>query len=238
MDATLNKSAYMKMWRERKELENPGYLDQEREKARLRQAKRLARLSQDPEWVEKERQRKAEAMRIKRADPETRATLNSRKRELAQQPEAKLKQAIRLKDWKSKNSESVAAYQKQWREENFEHLSNYSKAYMAEYTQKPKVQADIFKRNLWKNYRMTTHEFNELWGLQDGKCAICSVVLLPRGRQNDSAVVDHNHDTGAVRGLLCRSCNVGVGLLKDNTEILKSAAKYLTKSGTYGKHLE
>lgn len=234
MTETLDKSAYMKAWRARKELGDPGYLEREREKARVRQAERLAELSQDPEWVEKERVRKAEAMRAKRADPETRATLNARKRELAQRPDAKQKQAERMKDWRSENSEQVAAYQKQWREENAEHVSNYGKAYMAEYTAREDVQEQIWRRNLWRNYKMTDAEFNELWNVQSGRCAICRVELLPRGRQPNAVAVDHNHDTGSVRGLLCQACNRGIGLFYDNPSILQSAAKYLEERGNYG----
>jgi hypothetical protein len=234
MDHVLDKSAYMKEWRARKELEDPGYLDREREKASLRQAERLARLSQDPEWVEKERLRKAEAMRKKRADSEQRAVLNARKRELAQRPEAKQKQADRMKDWKSKNSDQVSAYQKQWREENARHVDAYMKTYMAEYLTRPKVQTELFKRNLWQNYRMTPAEFNDLWALQSGKCVICEVMMQPRGRQNDSVAVDHNHQTGVVRGLLCQQCNRGIGAFKDNPQILRSAAKYLEERGDYG----
>ncbi|QSM04369.1 hypothetical protein PROPHIGD43A-4_59 [Mycobacterium phage prophiGD43A-4] len=55
---------------------------------------------------------------------------------------------------------------------------------------------------------------------QRGKCAIC-------GDAPESLVVDHNHETGAVRGLLCNNCNRCLGLLKDNIEVLTSAAAYL-----------
>lgn len=233
MDQATDKSAYMKEWRVRKELESPGYLDREREKARLRQAERLDRLSQNPEWVEKERLRKAESMRKKRSDSETRAALNARRRELAQEPEAKRKQAERQKDWKSKNSEKVSAYRKQWREENAEHVSNYGKRYMAEYVEKPEVRAKMWKRNLWKNYKMTAAEFNTLWQSQNGQCCICEVDLLPRGRQSNSVAVDHNHENGSVRGLLCQACNRAIGLFKDSPRTLQSAARYLEERGNY-----
>ena len=42
-------------------------------------------------------------------------------------------------------------------------------------------------------------------------------------------VVDHDHDTGRVRGLLCSNCNVGIGYLKHNTELLRKAIAYLTE---------
>lgn len=234
MAEAFDKSAYMKAWRAKKELEEPGYLAREREKARIRQAARLEVLSQDPPWVEKKRQQTAECMRRKRADPETRAALNARKRELAQNPEAKRKHAERMKDWKSKNSEKVSAYHKQWREENAEHVSNYAKEYMADYLKDPQVQAQIWERGLWKNYQLTADEFNKMWQAQDGKCLICKVELMPRGRKKNSAAVDHNHQTGAVRGLLCRLCNHGLGAFRDNPNILQSAAKYLEDNGYYG----
>lgn len=191
------------------------------------------------ERLEAERERKRIAIAKRRSDPEVRATLNARRRELAQKPEAKRKQAERLKDWKSKNSEKVSAYQKQWREENAEHVSNYARKYMAKYVENPEVQTQIWERNLWKNYKMTAAEFNDLWKSQNGKCGICEVDLLPRGRQNNSVAVDHNHKTGAVRGLLCHACNRAIGLFKDNPKILQSAAKYLEDRGHYGgKHLK
>lgn len=194
----------------------------------------------DSDKIQMRREKNRVAMAEKRANPEFRATLNARRRELAQRPENKRKQADRLKDWKSKNSEKVAAYQKQWREENAEHVSNYAKKYMSEYAEKPEVKSKTWERNLWKNYKMTSAEFNDLWASQDGKCGICEVDLMPRGRQSNSVAVDHNHKTGAVRGLLCQACNRAIGLFKDNPKILQSAAKYLDKMGHYGGkiHLE
>jgi hypothetical protein len=54
---------------------------------------------------------------------------------------------------------------------------------------------------------------------QNGLCAICM--------KNDELVIDHNHETGAVRGLLCKKCNFGLGLFKNSDNIL-FAMKYLT----------
>lgn len=65
---------------------------------------------------------------------------------------------------------------------------------------------------------------------QDHKCAICSILLVTSRSSKgsrDAMVVDHDHSTGVVRGLLCRQCNVGIGNLKDDHEIVESAARYL-----------
>lgn len=59
-----------------------------------------------------------------------------------------------------------------------------------------------------------------LFASSDGRCAIC-------GRAG-ALVVDHDHDTGAIRGLLCRNCNTGLGQFGDDPERLRRAAAYLT----------
>lgn len=58
---------------------------------------------------------------------------------------------------------------------------------------------------------------------QDGGCGICE-----ESPNRDKALdVDHNHDTGEVRGLLCNTCNRGLGMLGDDVATLKSAIDYL-----------
>ena len=79
------------------------------------------------------------------------------------------------------------------------------------------------RRRLRERYKLTTEEFDELRESQAGRCAIC--------RKEDSSesglVVDHDHRTGRVRGLLCNGCNVGLGFLQDDHEVLTAAAAYL-----------
>ena len=50
------------------------------------------------------------------------------------------------------------------------------------------------------------------WGEQSGKCAICTRDLLRSGRKSDSLAADHCHETGAKRALLCRACNLALGV--------------------------
>ena len=72
-------------------------------------------------------------------------------------------------------------------------------------------------------YGISIDEFESLWNRQNGVCAICGISL-----KEIKYRIDHDHNTGKVRGLLCISCNTGVGLLKDSPGILASAARYLT----------
>lgn len=82
-----------------------------------------------------------------------------------------------------------------------------------------------------KKYNLTLDEFFEYWIIYMGKCAICKCVLkLPenkKGQSLDTVVIDHDHKTGKVRGLLCNACNKGIGLFKEDLNILENAKGYL-----------
>lgn len=75
-------------------------------------------------------------------------------------------------------------------------------------------------------YNLTIDEYNTLLVSQNFSCGICktSQSLLKK-----SLAIDHCHNTGKVRGLLCNNCNTGLGQFKDNINSLKSAIKYLQK---------
>jgi len=81
-----------------------------------------------------------------------------------------------------------------------------------------------------KNYNITRDEFEALLVTQEGKCAGCSVPLRLTGRSGSSVVVDHCHETRAVRGLLCNTCNRAMGMLGDNSSILSRLANYLLEN--------
>lgn len=81
--------------------------------------------------------------------------------------------------------------------------------------------------HLQKTYGITLDEYYQMLDEQDGTCAICD-ALPPTGRKKYLAV-DHDHQTGKVRGLLCDNCNRAIGLLKDDAEVLNKASQYLIK---------
>lgn len=75
---------------------------------------------------------------------------------------------------------------------------------------------------LKKKFGLSIEEWDELFKKQDGRCGICrSILKYP--------CTDHNHSTGKVRGLLCGSCNKGLGFFKDSPEIMENAIEYLSK---------
>ena len=77
------------------------------------------------------------------------------------------------------------------------------------------------ERNYQKKYGISTEVYDHMYELQQGKCAICSTHW-------EQLHVDHDHETGKVRELLCISCNVLLGHAKDNPELLTNAINYIT----------
>jgi len=63
--------------------------------------------------------------------------------------------------------------------------------------------------------------------LHDNRCAICRLSPSSVG----PLVIDHDHDSGTVRGLLCKGCNLGLGHFKDDPYLLDDARKYLRERG-------
>lgn len=123
----------------------------------------------------------------------------------------------------------TAAYTRKYRAT--EHGAAVHKRCREKYLSQPdNVLRDAQNKAEWarfKKYGIVKSQFLQLAADQDGKCAICQTPedLLEKG-----FVVDHDHKTGAVRGLLCHHCNSGIGMLRDNISTLQSAIQYLSKS--------
>lgn len=96
------------------------------------------------------------------------------------------------------------------------------KKYFQDYYEKNKIQARI--RNLKNKYNLTPEEYNKFLESQDFSCALCFRHVSELSRP---LFIDHDHDSGLVRGLLCLGCNAGLGMLGDNIEGLQRAVKYL-----------
>lgn len=72
-------------------------------------------------------------------------------------------------------------------------------------------------------YGITLEQFEELSRQQGGACAICGTVPY----YGKSLCVDHNHDTGYIRGLLCINCNTAIGNFRESKELMRNAIRYL-----------
>ena len=85
-----------------------------------------------------------------------------------------------------------------------------------------------------RTYGICRDEYLDLLDKQNGKCAICGGegFVMNKDRHKAKLVVDHDHATGKVRGLLCHNCNRALGLLHDNVEHFNVAIKYLEGATT------
>jgi len=84
------------------------------------------------------------------------------------------------------------------------------------------------RARMLKSYNLSLEDYNKMVEEHQGNCAICGgqgFELAPGQRL--LLVIDHCHESGVVRGLLCHNCNRGLGLFQDNIDSLKTARKYL-----------
>lgn len=77
---------------------------------------------------------------------------------------------------------------------------------------------------LKKMYNITLAQYQELWEESNGKCWVCGWTWVAGKRRLS---VDHDHKTGLIRGLLCYTCNKGLGVFRDRVDALLGAAAYL-----------
>jgi transcription initiation factor IIE alpha subunit len=88
----------------------------------------------------------------------------------------------------------------------------------------PEAYRALRNKHRAKVYGLTHGEVEAMLASQGGRCSICEC------RIDLSAAIDHDHDTGQVRGLLCPKCNTALGLLDDNPERMERAASYIRRN--------
>ena len=147
---------------------------------------------------------------------------------------------LQLQHWRKANAQHLKEYAKRWREANRDRARQHSQqtwdkhretyiaqkrarwhALRADPKMRSKLKAERARARRLQRYGLTPDLYDALWAQQNGGCAICAQSLEP------SLHVDHDHVTGAVRGLLCNSCNSALGLFRDNTMVLLRAVEYL-----------
>lgn len=90
----------------------------------------------------------------------------------------------------------------------------------------PERYAAARREHKMRRYGLTPAQYEALLVSQGGVCAICG----DEERDGWDFAIDHEHGSGRVRGLLCRRCNVGIGLLRDDADVVEAAARYLRRS--------
>jgi hypothetical protein len=134
-------------------------------------------------------------------------------------PECKACTAARRKRWYEHNRDREIARVKAWAAANPGKVKAASEAARAS----GRKSANDRRYHLKRKYGITPEQYDEMLEAQGGGCAICHRPP----RDDISLHVDHDHETGAVRGLLCFRCNNSLGDLNDDAGLLQSAASYL-----------
>jgi len=123
----------------------------------------------------------------------------------------KEKISLRKKEYHSSEA------RKQWKIDNKERLRMRDKEYSKQ----------KFERKLVNRYGISVERYKEMFIEQNFCCAICG---RHQSELSTKLHIDHNHENGEVRGLLCHTCNTAIGLLKDNIEWIRKAAEYVEKN--------
>jgi len=123
-------------------------------------------------------------------------------------------------------------YAREWRERNPEKVREANRRYNATRVPKPLTEEQKRRKrrkrresNLRDKYGLTLKQYDQFMHEQVGLCAICQ---QPFGDKRPH--VDHDHETGAVRGLLCHGCNTSLGGFQDSAAVLLRAVIYLRRS--------
>ena len=141
--------------------------------------------------------------------PECKACTNAmRLRRYRLNPEREI---ARVRAWQQANPQRVKA----WAEKNRD--------------KRLKKLREIHLRN---KFSLTVEEYDAILEAQDGVCALCECPPTP----GISLHVDHDHGTGAIRGLRCVRCNNALGLFREDPDLLKRAARYVTADAKHRSH--
>lgn len=118
-----------------------------------------------------------------------------------------------------KNAEAKRARGRKWRAENKGWVKSYQQNWHKE--NRDQQLKEFFKGRLRRKYGLSFEDYKALSALQGDCCAIC--------KKPEKLVVDHDHITGKVRGLICDTHNKGLGFFHDSPDDLELAAAYLRK---------
>lgn len=146
-------------------------------------------------------------------------TLQQSEKKRTYTPEQLTANRERSRAWYRANRERQKVYNKAYREKNLDEIRKKDRE---RYITQPRKRKS---HQLMYEYGITLAEHDALFALQNNVCAICKSET---SGSKHSFHVDHCHDSGVVRGILCHGCNIMLGAARDNPEILKAAVTYLS----------
>jgi len=130
-------------------------------------------------------------------------------------------------EWGQSNKEHRSAYIKEYHSNNWDRVCGHKRKYVENLT--PEKLAKQKERMSWwhikRKYGLTREMWDKMFEAQNRVCALCQKRTTGRG--NGRLDVDHCHETGRVRGLLCRHCNTALGILGDTPDKMERVMDYL-----------
>jgi len=160
--------------------------------------KKIKRAEYQKEYREKNKEKAREYIKIYRKENKT-----------------KIKQ--QLQDYRERNKEKLLEYEKQYREQNSDKIKEYREINKEQlnYKKRDYSQTPTAKKTRrishWKDRGVISNDFNELYEayLSQTNCDECNIELTyDNVRTRTTKCLDHNHETGEFRNILCNSCNV------------------------------
>lgn len=130
------------------------------------------------------------------------------------------------KEWRLRNKEKAAKHNKSWREKFPGRSRDYYSKHKDELSRNSKkwreANKDKIKNKYLKyQYGITKEDYDALLKHQNFSCKICGASPI------NFPVVEHNHKTGIVRGIVCQKCNITIASIENNKHLLKTILEYL-----------
>lgn len=98
--------------------------------------------------------------------------------------------------------------------------TNWEKEWETRKKKEKTLKVRVYLRK--RNFGITQKKYNEMLEIQNEGCKICG-----KKQETRSLAVDHDHKTGKVRGLLCTACNLALGMVHDDIDVLQQMISYL-----------
>lgn len=135
---------------------------------------------------------------------------------------------MKIETYYQRNKEAIKAKSRNYYRENRDSAIS-QKRFQYQQTKEKR-----WERNIFSKYGLSVEEYNQKLAQQNSKCAICNKTELDLSNSKSTRrlSVDHCHQTGKVRGLLCSKCNTAIGLLRDSPDTLKQAVEYVQSAIT------
>src|SRR6478736_287576 len=132
--------------------------------------------------------------------------------------------SIKVKEYYDLHADDIKKFSKEYHLKNKKERNQKSRE---NFHKNPEIR----KKNRLKPYNITQDQFDNLLDKSEYKCNICSLSQEEHYKlYKKDLFIDHNHENGRIRGILCRKCNLGIANFKDDIHLLNSAIGYLSKA--------